>query len=40
MNGMYKEVGGWKGGGEDGGEVGGLAMLSDTGDQVVCTVPQ
>jgi len=34
-------VGGWEGGEEDGGgRVGGLTMLSDTGDQAVCTVGQ
>jgi len=33
-------VGGQEGGGDVGGRAGGLTMLSDTGDQVVCTVGQ
>jgi len=36
MNATYKGVGRWKGVGR----VGGLTMLSDTGNQVVCTVSQ
>jgi len=34
------QIRGWVGGREWGGWVGGLTMLSDTGNQVVCTVGQ
>jgi len=33
-------MGGWEGGGEDGKREGELTILSDTGNQVVCTVGQ
>jgi len=36
-NAIYKGVGGWKGRVEG---VGGLTILPDTGNQVVCTVGQ
>jgi len=38
MNATNKGVGGWVGVGRV--RVGGLTMLSDTGDQVMCTVGQ